>query len=314
MNRLAGIVIAGLGLLAAVLNILKVVPGVTGSAWTVAGVTMIVLGGLIIGLSFIDKPPSEGVERMSTGSTLLNIFFSPSEVFQNLKRHPRWLVAVIMMALLSAVYATLFYQRLTPERIANYTIDKTLEMPMVANNEQARKQVEDGRKDAIEDAKSPASQAGRAVSGFAWQVIGITILAAIFMLFALAMGGTLYFWQAFSAVAYAALPVAVIRFILNTVLLYIKDPSEIHPILGQSTLIQDNLNFLVKASENPVIYSFLGSFSLLWIYWIFLNGIGLKNAGEKVSGSIAWTAVLVVWVVIVLLGMGAAWAFPSFIS
>jgi hypothetical protein len=43
-------------------------------------------------------------------------------------------------------------------------------------------------------------------------------------------------------------------------------------------------------------------------------GIGLKNAGEKVSGSIAWTAILVVWVVIVLLGMGVSWAFPSFIS
>jgi hypothetical protein len=98
------------------------------------------------------------------------------------------------------------------------------------------------------------------------------------------------------------------------VLLYIKDPSDIHPILGQNTLIQDNLSFLVKASENPVIYTFLASLSLLWFYWIFLNAIGLKNAGEKVSGSIAWTAVLVVWVVIVLFGMTASWAFPSFIS
>ena len=251
---------------------------------------------------------------MSTPGTLLNIFVSPSEVFQNLKRHPRWLVAVIVMALLSSVYATLFYQRLTPERIANYTIDKTLEMPMVANSEQARKQVEDGRKDAIDDAKSPVSQAGRAVTGFAGQVVWYTILSGIFMLFALAMGGTLYFWQAFSAAVYAAFPVAVIRFVLNTVVLYIKDPSDIHPILGQSSLIQDNLSFLVKASESPVLYTFLASLSLLWFYWIFLNAIGLKNAGEKVSGSIAWTAVLVVWGVIVLLGLGASWAFPSFIS
>ena len=107
---------------------------------------------------------------------------------------------------------------------------------------------------------------------------------------------------------------AVVRFFLNTLVLYLKDPSEIHPILGQGSLIQDNLSFLVTASQNPVIYSFLASISLLWFYWIFLNAIGLKNAGEKVSGSIAWTAVLVVWAVVVLFGMGISWAFPSFIS
>ena len=311
MNRIAGIVIAGLGLLIAIVSIVKAVPGFS---WTMPGVLMIVLGGLMIGLSFIDKPDTEGVERMSTPNTLLNIFFSPGEVFQNLRRHPRWLVAVIIMAGLSSIYTTLFYQRLGPERIANYTIDKTLEMPMVAGNEQARKQVEDGRKETIEDAKSPVSQAGRAVTGFAWQVIGLTIFAGIFMLFALAMGGTLYFWQAFSAAVYAAFPVAVVRFFLNTLVLYLKDPSDIHPILGQGSLIQDNLSFLVTASQNPVIYSFLASISLLWFYWIFMNAIGLKNTGEKVSGSIAWTAVLVVWAVIVLFGMAASWAFPSFIS
>ena len=314
MNRLAGIIVAAIGLLAAVLNILKVIPGATGSAWTFAGVMMILLGGLIIGLSFINKPDPEGVERMSTPSTLLKIFFSPSEVFQNLRRHPRWLVAVIVMALLASVYSALCMQRLTPERIANYTIDKTLEMPMVAGNEQARQRVEEGRKDAIADAKSPVSQAGRAVTSFASQIIWYTILAGIFLLFAMAMGGSMYFWQAFSAAVYAAFPVAVIRFILNTLLLYIKDPSDIHPILGQGSLVQDNLSFLVKSADNPVIYTFLSSLSLIWFYWIFMNAIGLKNAGEKVSGSIAWTAVLVVWGVVVLLGMAAAWAFPSFIS
>jgi hypothetical protein len=187
-------------------------------------------------------------------------------------------------------------------------------MPMIANNEQARKQVEDGRKAAVDDAKSPVSQAGRVVTGFAGQIILFSVLAGIFMVFALAMGGTLYFWQAFSAAVYAAFPVAVIRFVLNTVLLYIKDPSDIHPILGQNTLIQDNLSFLVKAADNPVIYSLLASISLIWFYWIFLNATGLKNAGEKVSGSIAWTSVLVIWVVLVLFGMGISWAFPSFIS
>lgn len=311
MNRLAGIIVAAIGLFVAVVSILRLIPGFS---LTGPGVFMIILGGIIIGLSFIDKPDSEGVERMSTPNTLLNIFLSPSEVFQNLRRHPRWLVAVIIMTVLTGLYANLFLYRMTPERVANYTIDKTLQMPMIANNEQARKQVEEGRKQAIEDAKNPVNRAGQAISGFTGQVIWYCILGGIFMLFALAMGGRLNFWQAFSAAVYAAFPVAVLRFVLNTVVLFVKDPTDIHPILGQGSLIQDNLSFLVAPAENPVIYSVLAALSVTWFYWVWLNATGLKNAGERVTGSIAWAASLVIYGAVILLSALVGFLFPSFIS
>jgi hypothetical protein len=105
-----------------------------------------------------------------------------------------------------------------------------------------------------------------------------------------------------------------LRFLLNTLVLYLKDPAEIHPILGQQSLVQDSLNFLVSSADNPVIYTLLGTFSLLTFYWIALNAIGLKNAGEKVSGTIAWTASISIFVVILFFGLAMALAFPSFIS
>jgi hypothetical protein len=309
MNRLAGIVVAAIGFIVAVLSILKVLPGLTQT-----GVFLIILGAIVIGLSFVSGPETDGAERMSTPNTLLNIFFSPSEVFQNLKRHPRWLVAALIMAIMGGIYSNLFFNRIGPERIANYTIDKTLEMPMIANNEQARKQVEDGRQKAIDDATNPVTRAGQAVNSFVGTVVWYCILAGLFMLFAMAMGGKMNFWQAFSAGIYASFPVAVIRFVLNTVLLFIKDPTDIHPILGQGSLIQDNLNFLVKSSEHPVIYTLLGSLSLLAFYWIWMNATGLKNAGERVSGSTAWATTLVLYGIGVLLMMFMAFMFPSFIS
>lgn len=309
MNRLAGIVVAALGFLVAILGALKVVPGLT-----MPGVALIVLGGLIIGLSFISKPDTEGTERMSTANSLLNIFISPSEVFQNLKRHPRWLVAVIIMTVLSGVYSSLFLSRMTPERVANYTIDKTLEMPMVAGNDQARKSVEDGRKQAIEDLKSPVGRVGKLATGFLWYVIGFSVLSGIFMLFALVMGGKIKFWQAFSATVYAAFPISVIGFILNTLILFLKDPTDIHPLRGQQTLITDNLSFLVNAADNPVIFTMLSMFSLLGLYWVWMNATGLKNAGEKVTGSIAWTSSIAFYAVLALLAIASAWAFPGFVS
>jgi hypothetical protein len=307
MNRLAGIIVAVVGLLAAVLSIAKVLPGLTGT-----GVALLCLGGLVIGLSFVEKPETEDEPRMSTPSTLSNIFFAPTDVFRNLRRHPRWLVAVLIMSILGAVFTNLFLYRLTPDRVANYAIDKTLEMSML--NDDARKQIESGRQKAIEDNKNPVIRVGQAVNSFVGGTFLYAFLGGVFLLFALAMGGKINYWQGFSAAIYAMFPVAVIRFVLNTIILFLKDPSDIHPITGQSSLIQDNLGFLVKPSDHPVLFTLLTSISILWFYWIWMNATGLKNAGEKVTPSIAWAATLTIYAVLLLFGVAIATLFPSFFS
>jgi hypothetical protein len=53
MNRLAGIVLAAVGLIIAVLGVAKVVPGITST-----GVILVILGILFIGLSFVKKARS----------------------------------------------------------------------------------------------------------------------------------------------------------------------------------------------------------------------------------------------------------------
>lgn len=307
MNRLAGIMVAAIGLVVAVVSITQIVPGLTG-----AGVAMILLGGLVIGLSFIDYPQTDGAERMSTPGTLANIFFAPTEVFQNLRRHPRLLVAVLVMSVLSATYSNLFINRLTPERVVNFTTEKMLEMPFLDDTAKAAFRAD--RDNQIAGFKDPVRVAGTAVVGLATSTFGFAFLALVFFLFAMAMGGKINYWQAFSAAVYATLPFSIIRFVLNTIILFIKDPDEIHPIIGQGSLIQDNLSFLVTPSENPVIYSLLASLSILGFYWLWLNAAGLKNAGEQVTGTVAWSASITVFLAIVLFSVALSFAFPGFIS
>jgi hypothetical protein len=309
MNRLAGIILAAVGLIVSVVSILQILPGFTG-----AGVALILGGGLVIGLSFVNGPESSDGERMSTPATLANIFLSPTEVFKNLRTYPRFLVGLIVIVLLGTIYTNLFFNRLGPDTIVNYTIDKTLEMSMIANNEEAKKQVEAGRPQALLDARSVDRRAAQAANSFVGTLFVNVIGAAIFLVLALAMGGKLNFFQGLSIFVYAGFPVYVIRFLLNTLLLYLKDPSDIHPILGQQSLIQDSLNFLVKSAEHPVLYSFLTSFSLLGIYWVWLLATGFKNAGEKVTGTIAWTGAIGVYTALMLLGVVLALLFPSFMS
>lgn len=307
MNRIAGIVLAAVGLIIAVLAIAKVVPGVGQT-----GFFLIFVGGLMFGLSFIPKPDTEGAPRASTAETLLNIFVSPGEAFQSLRRHPRWLVAALIISIASVTFSNLFLYRLTPERVTNYAIDKTLEMPIM--NDQARKQVEAGRADAIKQNKDPILKTAGALSSFAGQILKYTVYAAVFFIFALAMGGRMNYWQAFSVAVYAMFPPAVIHSILSSVILFLKDPVDIHPILGMGNLVQDNLGFLFTPSTSPALYAFASHISVLWFYWTWLIATGLKNAGERVSGSIAWTIAISLYLLMLLLGVVSSYLFSGFLS
>ncbi len=310
MNRFAGIGLAALGVLIIVAGVLKVAPGAIGSGvWTIIG------GLTIIGLSFIKGPDPEDTPRESTASTLTGVFFSPAETFRNLRRHPRWLVAVLLMTIVSAVFTGLFFYRMTPERITNYTIDKTLEMPMIANNEEAKKQIESQRAEAVAIAKNPVTRAAGSVGLFSMYTVGIAFLSAIFFLFIMIMGGKINYLQAFAVTAYAWFPVSIIRSVLASIVLFIKDPNQVHPILGQQGgLISDNLSFLVTPSQSPVLFTLLASLSLISFYWLWLNATGLKEGGERVTGGSAWMSTLAVWIVGILIGVGMAFAFPSFMS
>lgn len=307
MNLLAGTIFAVAGLVIAILGFLKVVPGLSQP-----GIFIILIGGVMIGLSFIKKPDPEGTERISTPTTLINIFFSPTEAFQNLRRHPRWLVATLVLSLFAAVFSNLFVYRLTAERVANYAIDKTLEMPIM--NDQARRQIEAGRQEAIDQAKNPVIKTVQTVSSFGVNVVKFGVYAAFFLVFVLAMGGKINYWQAFSVAAYASVPPVLIHSVLSSVVLFLKDPVLIHPILGQTQLLQDNLGFLFNPAESPALYSFASHISILWFYWIWLVATGLKNAGEKVTGSIAWTIALTLFALLLFFGVVISYLFSGFLS
>lgn len=308
MNRLTGIIVAVIGVLIAILSFLKFIPLLS------TGVSLILFGLLLFGLSFIPKPAPHDTPRMSTPETLGAIFYAPTEVFQNLRRHPRWFVALLISAILSTVYVMAFYYRLTPERITNFTIDKTLQMSMIANKEEAKKKIEEGRPQAIADAKNPIVRVGQGVNSFVGLVFLAAFVGLIFWVFALAMGGQLNYWQAFSTVAYTIFPVNVITYLLSLIILFIKDPDQIHPLIGQNSLVQDNLSFLVSSATNPVIFSLLSALSLLGFYRLWLNAVGLKKAGERVSSTIAWSASITVWVIGIILAVVSAMLFGNFLS
>jgi len=297
------------GLLILIGGIAKFIAGGIGTGGALA-----FLGVALFAFSFIPLPqvPGSAEPPLSPIQKLTGIFFEPSRVFRNLRTHPRWVAAYIVIVVLSVAYTFAFTQRVTPERIVNHTIDKLSELgpPFAPPPER----LEAMRATQLEDAKNPIQRAGGAVKACVAIFAFTCIIAALYLLAILAFGGRINFWQALAVTFYAALPVIVIQKVISLIILYIKSPDDIHPILGQETLVTDNLGVLFSPAEHPVLFVLATSIGLLSFYGLWLKAKGLHFGGTRVSSGAGWGAAVTMWVLGLLLGAIFTALFPTFIS
>ena len=150
-----GIGIAVLGALVTVGGgIAKLIPGgvSTGAAVGFFGILMVVF-------SFIRLPYIPETERaLSLLEKATGVFYEPSRVFRNLRDHPHWVGAFVIIAVLTAIYSFAFIQRITPERIVDHTTAKLAEMgpPFAPPPEQ----IERIKTDQLQSLKSPVERVG----------------------------------------------------------------------------------------------------------------------------------------------------------
>ena len=283
----------------------KFLPGgvFPGVVWAFSGIVM-------FALSFVPLPQVDAKEPpLSPAASILGVFYEPSRVFRSLRAYPRWAVAFIIIVVLSIVYTVAFVKRITPERIVNFTTDKIAEsgfMPAEA--------VEQQRQIQLEQAKNPINQVMERVTTVGALFLKYCAVTGLILLGVLAFGGRINFWQGLSAVIYAALPWVVIQKILSLGLLYLKAPEDLHPILNQETLVQDNLGALISPAAHPVLFVLLSVFGVLWFYWAWLHAKALQLAGTKVSSSAAWGVTIIINVLMILFGVVMAFLFGSFMS
>jgi hypothetical protein len=304
--RVAAIVLFALGTAICIAGLARLLPGGIGT-----GAAVVFLGIVFFALSFISlpEPGPDDPPPMGTFERLTGIFYEPTRVFRNLRAHPRWVAAVLVIALLNVAYLAAFTQRLTPERIVNYTADKMAETPFIPPEA-----VERTREQGVQEAKSTVQRAGTAVKAIVSTIIFMCFLAALYLVVLLAFGGKINFWQSLAVTVYAALPAIVISKLISFILLYIKSPDDIHPIMGQETLLQDNLGILFSPKDHPVLFVMAASLGLLTFYRLWLTATGLREGGQKVSSSAAWSAAILLWLIGVVLIVAVTAFFPSFIS
>jgi hypothetical protein len=298
-----------LGLIFVVGGAVKLLSGGLGT-----GAALCFLGIVIFALSFIRRPLVADAERpMSWFEKVTGIFYEPSRVFRNLRLYPYWVGAFLTIWVLTTIYSTAFVQRITPERIVDHTVEKISQMgPPFAPPPEAIERI---KADQLEALKNPAQRVGgilkSAVSIFVFSGL---IPAALILLGVLVFGGRINFWQSLSVVFYSALPVIAIQKILGLVILYLKTPEDLHPILNQETTLQDNLGILLSPAEHPVLFVMASFIGLTSFYWLWLRAKGIHYAGTRVSKGQGWGVAITMWVLLLLFVVIITALFPGFIS
>jgi hypothetical protein len=298
-----------LGLIFVVGGAVKLLSGGLGT-----GAALCFLGIVIFALSFIRRPLVADAERpMSWFEKVTGIFYEPSRVFRNLRVYPYWVGAFLTIWVLTTIYSTAFVQRITPERIVDHTVEKISQMgPPFAPPPEAIERI---KADQLEALKNPAQRVGgilkSAVSIFVFSGL---IPAALILLGVLVFGGRINFWQSLSVVFYSALPVIAIQKILGLVILYLKTPEDLHPILNQETTLQDNLGILLSPAEHPVLFVMASFIGLTSFYWLWLRAKGIHYAGTRVSKGQGWGVAITMWVLLLLFVVIITALFPGFIS
>jgi hypothetical protein len=299
-----GIALFVIGVLVVGLGLLKVLPGMAGTGGAVCA-----LGVLFFAFSFMRLPAIAGAPaKMSVPATLVGIFFEPTRVFQNLRAHPQWLAAILIAGILGGAYLNTFYYRLTPDRVVGFKWDAIEQGPLKPPPDQLAQ----SRQAELDDQKSTAGKIGNVVNAIVGGFFMLAFVAALCLLGVLAFGGRMHYWQAFSVIAYVHFPFTVIEKAISFLVLFLKAPEDVHPILGQQTLVYDNLGLLLSSKEHPVLYVLAAAIGVLSFYRLWLTAVGLREGGYKVSSTAGWGVAITLFILFLLLGMGMAAIFPSF--
>jgi len=297
-----------IGLIVLGAGIPKLVPGgiSTGGALAFFGI-------LLFAFSFIALPVIPDAEPpLPFFAKVTGILFEPSRVFRNLRAHPHWVGAFAIIAVLSVIYSFAFVKRITPERIVDHITQKVSEMGPPFTPPPDR--IEAMRNDRLSELKNPIERIGGVVKS----VVGLFILACIAagfcLLGILAFGGRINWWQALAVVFYAWLPVVAIQKVLGLVILYLKSPEDLHPILNQDTTLQDNLSILFSAADHPVLFVLMSFIGLTWFYFLWLRAKGLRYGGTRVGSGAAWGVSITIYVLLMVFLTIWTSLFPGFIS
>ena len=234
-------------------------------------------------------PPSTTASgpEMSTPETLSGIFFEPSRTFEALRARPRFLVAGLILLVIALIVTAVLYMRVD---MGQFIRDRIEQNPNAAQ--------------MSEDQKDMQIRMGKTFAAVVIPLsVPITIAggAGLYLLGALAFGGSISYRKALSVWAYSSIPPQVFGALIAILVLFLKSPETIDP----ETMVATNPAALMSEGTSKVLLAFLSQFDVLSFYGMFLAALGLRKMAKLSSGQ-AWGVVIALWAILLLLRVGSA--------
>lgn len=234
-------------------------------------------------------PPPENSDveepaQMSEAATLGNIFFEPGNTFEDLRRKPRFILALLIMVVAISAFTFMFFGKLGEDRMRRAMIEQMDKNPQVQSlsPEQKQRQIEMGT--------TISKYVRYAIPLFV--LVGFAIGGLLYWLGGKAMGGSGNYLHGLSAYVYSSFPPVVISMLANIVVLLLKSADDIDLNASQRGLVHANPGFFFEGKETPVLATILSTFDLFQIWGWILAAIGLHKI-MKISKGAAWGIVII---------------------
>ncbi len=231
----------------------------------------------------------EKTSKMNFLQRLAGIYFEPTTTFKDINRKSSWLGIFIITSVLIVASTYVIRMRMDYETY----IRKAIQLSPFTSF------IPEEQIDAM--ASQPPS---------AWQNVSVlltpvsllatyALIAAIFLLLFIMMGSPLTFRKSFAVTLWGLAPPAIVLMILNIVLVFLRHPTDLE--INPADNVASNLALLVSRTEQPVLYSLLGSIDIFSFWTIALLSIGFVAISDRrLTIRKAATGIIILWLIWVL--------------
>lgn len=233
----------------------------------------------------VDRKNVEQPPQMSEVATLGNIFFEPGNTFEDLRRKPRFILALLIMVVLTAGYLIAFQQRMGEQRYRQFLTEQ------IDNSPQAQGLSPEQKKQQIDISLTITKYIGYVIPVF--MVIFTFIGALLYWLGVKAFGGAATYMQSVAVYVYSSFAPAIISFLANFLVLFLKSPDDIDIATSSRGVLQASPSMFINGREMPVLTTLVSTLDFFLIWGLILAAIGLNKVGKISKGS-AWAIVLFV--------------------
>lgn len=221
--------------------------------------------------------------QMSPIARLGNIFFSPGEVFEDVRRSPRdwWLPIVVLLVIGTAVsFVSQSRLHLTPETLASAAVDAGLEQ-----QGKTRKDLSDQERQAVEGQEKVMAIFFRfgPLFGIVAVPLFFAAITGIYYLILLIAQAKTTFFRLLCVVSYAYFAPNVLKALLQGVFALVKSPDDVDPqaFIQTGGFLTTSLSFLVSMKAHPVLWTLLSWIDVFSIGFLVLLAIGFSHVTLK---------------------------------